>query len=231
MGQKFASRRVAPQLSTTAQNAENPRRNSPKRHWPLFLEIFWLIVLTPVAKLFGPVNTDLLQCLFQYAPTPRGNLWTFRNRELTCLRMALEMGCKSDTVVNVATELLAFLSGVAPAAANSPAEEKSEEVIAACGTALAASEAADLVAQAEPAGAVDAPAAAAISRETLLEPPPTPSEVPAAQEIARPRQKWLSNRYRQRLQLVRRSGCSLRNLLRRPNRAEPSQPWRQKPAR
>jgi hypothetical protein len=107
-----------------------------------------------------------------------------QEQRLTCLRMALEMGCKSDTVVNVATELMAFLSGVAPVAANSPAEEKSEEVIAACGTALAASEAADLVAQAEPAGAADAPAAAAISRETLLEPPPTPSEVPAAQEIS-----------------------------------------------
>jgi hypothetical protein len=97
--------------------------------------------------------------------------------------MALEMGCKSDSIVNVATELLAFLSGVSPVAANSPAEEKSEEMIAACGTALAASEAADLVAQAEPAGAADAPAAAAISRETLLE-LPTTSEVPAAQEIS-----------------------------------------------
>jgi|EndMetStandDraft_5_1072996.scaffolds.fasta_scaffold03470_3 hypothetical protein len=106
-----------------------------------------------------------------------------QEQRLTCLRMALEMGCKSDTIVKVATELQAFLSGVAPAAANS-GEERSDEVIAACGTALVASEAADLVAQAEPAGAADAPAAAAISRETLLEPLPTPSEVPAAQEIS-----------------------------------------------
>ena len=102
-----------------------------------------------------------------------------QEQRLTCLRMALEMGCKADSIVSVATELLTFLSGEA-AAAKSPAEERSEEVIAACGTALAASEAAALVAQAEPAAAADAPAAAAISREGLLE----PSEVPAAQEMS-----------------------------------------------
>lgn len=107
-----------------------------------------------------------------------------QEQRLTCLRMALEMGCKADSIVSVATELLAFLSDEAPAAAKSPAEERSEEVIAACGTALAASEAAALVAHAEPAEAVDTPAAAAISREALLEPPSTPSEVPAAQETS-----------------------------------------------
>ena len=103
-----------------------------------------------------------------------------QEQRLTCLRMALEMGCKADSIVSVATELLAFLSGGAPAAAKSSAEQRPEEVIAACGTALAASEAADLVAHAEPAAAADTPAAAAISQEA----PSTPSEVLAAQEMS-----------------------------------------------
>ena len=98
--------------------------------------------------------------------------------------MALEMGCKADTIVSVATDLLDFLSGGSPTAAHSPAEEKSEEAIAACGTALAASEAADLVAQAaEPAATADTPAAAGTSAEAALEPPATPTEVVAAPEM------------------------------------------------
>src|SRR5262245_56075815 len=101
-----------------------------------------------------------------------------QEQRLTCLRMALEMGCKADTIVSVATDLLDFLSGGSPTAAHSPAEEKSEEVIAACGTALAASEAADLVAQAaEPAAEADTPAAAETAADAALEPPVTSTEV------------------------------------------------------
>jgi hypothetical protein len=105
-----------------------------------------------------------------------------QEQRLTCLRMALEMGCKADSVVSVASDLLAFLSGGTPAAAASTAEEKSEEVIAACGTALAASEAAELVAQAEPAAAADTPAD--ISREDQPKPASIPCETPAEMPAA-----------------------------------------------
>ena len=47
-----------------------------------------------------------------------------QEQRLTCLRMALEMGCKADLVVAVANELMSFLNGgVGPFAAKSPSEE------------------------------------------------------------------------------------------------------------
>jgi hypothetical protein len=101
-----------------------------------------------------------------------------QEQRLTCLRMALEMGCKADSVVAVANELMSFLtSGVGPFAAKSPSEE---DAIAACGTALAASEAADL-GLGQPEAEAGIPAAAAVSADALSDPTSSPSEAHAVE--------------------------------------------------
>jgi hypothetical protein len=104
-----------------------------------------------------------------------------QEQRLTCLRMALEMGCKADSVVAVANELMTFLTGgVGPSAGTSASEEISEDAIAACGTALAASEAADL-GLGQPEVEVGIPATVAVSADALPEPRSSPSEAHAVE--------------------------------------------------
>ena len=103
-----------------------------------------------------------------------------QEQRLTCLRMALEMGCKADSVVAVANELMTFLNGGEPSAARSPSEEISEDAIAACGTALAASEAADLV-LGQPEAEAGIPATVAVSADALPVPTSSPSEAHAVE--------------------------------------------------
>lgn len=103
-----------------------------------------------------------------------------QEQRLTCLRLALEMGCKADSVVAVASELMTFLTdGMVPSAAKSSPEERSEDAIAACGTALAASEAADLVIGQTEAGTI--PAVVAVSTDPLPDSTSSPSEAHAAE--------------------------------------------------
>ena len=105
-----------------------------------------------------------------------------QEKQLTCLRMALEMGCKANSVVAVANELMTFLNGGEPSAAKSPSEEISEDAIAACGTALAASEAADLV-LGQPEAEADIPATVAVSADALPD-PTSPSEAHAVKSTS-----------------------------------------------
>ena len=71
--------------------------------------------------------------------------------------MAIDMGCKPDAVIATATELMSFVTGGAASPPTTVAEPQAPvaDAIAACGTALPASETAGLV-LAEPTG--EAPA-------------------------------------------------------------------------
>ena len=82
------------------------------------------------------------------------------DQRIACLRMAIEMGCKPDSVVGVATELMSFIAsgGVASASPAAPEPDATAaDRIAACGTVVPVSEVVGL-ALAEPEAV---PAAAA----------------------------------------------------------------------
>ena len=76
-----------------------------------------------------------------------------QEQRITCLRMAIDMGCKSDAVIATATELMSFVTGSAASPPATVAEPQAPvaDAIAACGTALPASETAGLV-LAQPTG-------------------------------------------------------------------------------
>jgi hypothetical protein len=107
-----------------------------------------------------------------------------QEQRIACLRMAIDLGCKSDTVIATANELMSFVtSGAAsPPATVAESEAPVSDAIAACGTALPASETAGLVVAQPtgetPANASEAPAVAqAIEPETVAtEPVPGPAE-------------------------------------------------------
>ena len=110
-----------------------------------------------------------------------------QDQRIACLRMAIEMGCKTDSVVSTAAELMNFITGgVAPTvpAIASATEEANAERIAACGTEVPMTETADLAL----AVAVAAPSVA--SEEGMPESAPatdTVTEVaPAAVEPTTP---------------------------------------------
>jgi|RhiMetdeSRZDD1v2_1073273.scaffolds.fasta_scaffold160863_1 hypothetical protein len=79
-----------------------------------------------------------------------------KEQRITCLRMAIDMGCKPDAVIPTATELMNFVTGgtAPPPATVAEPQAPATDAIAACGTALPASEAADL-ALAQPADGSD----------------------------------------------------------------------------
>ena len=80
--------------------------------------------------------------------------------------MAIDMGCKADSIVGVATDLMNFITtGATPAPA--AREVADAERIAACGTALSISETADLVLAPQFTPAVEP---AATSAEAMSEP-------------------------------------------------------------
>ena len=73
-----------------------------------------------------------------------------QEQRIMCLRIAIDMGCKADAVVGMASELMKFVTnGDVPSVAKSQSEERSADAIAACGTALPAAEAVDLTAARE----------------------------------------------------------------------------------
>jgi hypothetical protein len=129
-----------------------------------------------------------------------------KEQRITCLRMAIDMGCKPDAVIATATELMTFVMGGAasPPATVAEPQAPDADAIAACGTALPASETADLV-LAQPTGGSDTgvteaspPAALPTEAEVAQEPasatesqaaspapavkPEAPAEAPAAVE-------------------------------------------------
>ena len=123
-----------------------------------------------------------------------------QEQRITCLRMAVDLGCKSNSVFGMAVDLMGFVASGRVPSSTGQQEEKSAEAIAACGTELPASEAAGLTAvQLEvPTAAADPPTlppgepvapAAAVAAETapVIETAP-PSEghgeAPAAEPIA-----------------------------------------------
>ena len=105
-----------------------------------------------------------------------------QEQRITCLRMAIDMGCKPDAVIATATELMSFVTGGAASQAATVAEPQAPvaDAIAACGTALPASETAGLVlAQSKSEAPAEAPAAADQAVETeavATEPGPGPAE-------------------------------------------------------
>src|SRR5258705_10764180 len=104
-----------------------------------------------------------------------------QEQRITCLRMAIEVGCKADSVVAVASDLRSFVtSGAAPSTVKSQPEEGSADATAACSPALPASETIDpargqpetapAAATCEPAAVADSsPAAVAVSEEPFPE--------------------------------------------------------------
>ena len=69
------------------------------------------------------------------------------DQRVACLQMAINMGCKPDTVIQVASELMGFVMSGASSPGPAPSTETaSAEAIAACGTALPMAEAAALAA-------------------------------------------------------------------------------------
>ena len=77
------------------------------------------------------------------------------DQRIACLRMAIDMGCKPDLVIQVASDLMGFvMSGATSPAAAPSTEAASAEAIAACGTALPMAEAAVLAAAQPPPDAV-----------------------------------------------------------------------------
>src|SRR5262245_46906281 len=63
----------------------------------------------------------------------KGTDMDIHDQRITCLRMAVDMGCKPDSVVQIATDLMCFVTtGAAPAvtAADQPAAEAAPAVVA-----------------------------------------------------------------------------------------------------
>ena len=105
-----------------------------------------------------------------------------QEQRITCLRMAVDMGCKPDAVIATATELMSFVTDGAASPPTTVAEPQAPvaDAIAACGTALPASETAGLVlAQPTDEAPAEAPAVAAQAVEpeaVATEPGPGPAE-------------------------------------------------------
>jgi hypothetical protein len=102
-------------------------------------------------------------------------------QRITCLRMAIDMGCKPDAVIATATELMSFVTGGAasPPATVAEPQAPDADAIAACGTALPASETADLV--------LAPPTNGSETRVTEASPPASPpGEAIVAQDRAPP---------------------------------------------
>ena len=96
-----------------------------------------------------------------------------QDQRIACLRMAIEMGCKPDSVVATATDLMNFITSAAPTVpitVTTP-EVSDAERIAACGTEVPMTETADLAL----AVAVAAPLVA--SEEGMPESPPATDTV------------------------------------------------------
>ena len=160
-----------------------------------------------------------------------------QDQRIACLRMAIEMGCKTDSVVSTAAELMNFITGgVAPTVpAVAPAtEEANADRIAACGTEVPMTETADLAL----AVAIAAPSVASVEgmpesasvTHTVTElaaavvEPGTPVSAAAAEEAAAPqelawhrlpqppgrhlpKERRLPRRHSSRLQLRRQRQC------------------------
>ena len=94
------------------------------------------------------------------------------DQRIACLRMAIDMGCKPNSVIQVASELMGFvLSGVTSPTPAPSTETASAEAIAACGTALPMAEAAVLAAaQATPDAVASTPDAVPAESPPLLPP-------------------------------------------------------------
>ena len=63
-----------------------------------------------------------------------------KEQRITCLRMAIDMGCKPDAVIATAIELMSFVTGGATSPPATVVEPQAPvaDAIAACGTALPA---------------------------------------------------------------------------------------------
>ncbi len=70
-----------------------------------------------------------------------------QDQRIACLRMAIDMGCTSDTAIRVAMDLMDF---VASGTLLSPSKAATADPVAACGTILAAPAAAELTATPAP---------------------------------------------------------------------------------
>jgi hypothetical protein len=112
------------------------------------------------------------------------------DQRMACLRMAMELNCKTEPLLQAANELMAFVAH-GPAAAAQPAEiqelsaaEPAVDAIAACGTALVMPEGGELalaeVTVAEVTAAAPVDETATESEEAVSE------AAPAAQESADP---------------------------------------------
>jgi len=111
-----------------------------------------------------------------------------QEQRFACLRMAMELGCKADSIVQLAREMSEFIEG-APVAAPAPVAEAkqpeaSPDAIAACGTALTepfpAAEAEEQTAAEEPAVEAAAEAEPEVAAEASAEEAPA-EEAAAAQ--------------------------------------------------
>ena len=106
-----------------------------------------------------------------------------QEQRITCLRMAVDMGCKADSVFNLANNLMGFVtSGAVPSAVAPPPAAASVDHTAATETALPLSEVAPGPGQARE---LTATALEAVS-EPALEPPPgeTAPAPPTEAEVA-----------------------------------------------
>jgi hypothetical protein len=97
-----------------------------------------------------------------------------QDQRIACLRMAIEMGCKPDSVVATATDLMNFITSAAPTVPTTVTtpEVSEAERIAACGTEVPMTETADLAL----APVVAAASAEAISAQAPLEVTPATDE-------------------------------------------------------
>ena len=120
-----------------------------------------------------------------------------QEQRITCLRMAIDMGCKSDAVIATATELMSFVTGGAASPPATVAEPQAPvaDAIAACGTALPASETAGLV-LAQPTG--EAPAEAPVAAGQAVEPEAVATEPGPGPAEAAPAEDHLSQHRRPR---------------------------------
>src|SRR5258708_39967 len=93
------------------------------------------------------VLLDFFCMLGSAAHRQQGTHMDLHDQRIACLRMAIDLGCKPDTAIRVASDLMTFVTSGAPtSAAQTTAEEAAPDRIAACGTALPLSETADLAA-------------------------------------------------------------------------------------
>src|SRR5262245_27741701 len=126
-------------------DAEPPRflgetRAEEFRH--LFLEIFRLNSLEGHLR----SRCHILILSFFYVPRNcsnrrEGNHMDLQEQRITCLRMAVDMGCQADSVFTLANNLMGFVtSGAVPSAVASPPVAASVDHTAATGTALPLSE-------------------------------------------------------------------------------------------